>query len=216
MPARSIAKPFRRLLDSFVALLASTGIPPGLITTSSVLLYLWAAALFALGRFFLAGIAISFAGLCDLLDGPLARRQGRFTLFLLFLDSILDRYADLILFVGLLIFYARVNRFLDAVLVGFALAGSVMVSYTQARAESLIPSCTTGFWKRPQRVLVMIAGALLNQIPIALWVLAIGANATVIRRILYTRKRTAAPLLSSADIPAAADSAHGGAAPRGI
>jgi CDP-diacylglycerol---glycerol-3-phosphate 3-phosphatidyltransferase len=216
MRAQSIGTPFRRLLDKFVDLLASTSIPPGLITTASVVLYLWAAILFALGRFFAAGATIAIAGLCDLLDGPIARRQGRWTLFLVFLDSILDRYADLILFVGLMIFYARVNRFLDAGLVGAAMAGSVMVSYAQARAESLIERCTVGFWKRPQRVLVMIAGALFNRIPYALVILAIGTNYTVIHRILYTRKHTSATLRPLHEIrgATAADPAAGNAAPR--
>ena len=130
------------------------------------------------------------AGLCDLLDGPVARRQSRVSKFGAFLDSILDRYADLILFLGLLVYYAQVNRFLYAFLAGAAMAGSVMVSYAQARAESLVPTSEIGFFERPERLVLMILGALFNRMPIALWILAIGPNITVIHRILHTWKQT--------------------------
>jgi CDP-diacylglycerol--glycerol-3-phosphate 3-phosphatidyltransferase len=130
------------------------------------------------------------AGLCDLLDGPVARRQKRVSLFGGFLDSILDRYADLILFLGILVYYARVNRFMYAVLAGAAMAGAVMVSYAKARAESLVPKSEVGFWDRPERLTLMILGALVNRMPIALWILAIGPNFTVIHRILHTWKQT--------------------------
>ena len=100
------------------------------------------------------------AGLCDLLDGPVARLQKRVSLFGGFLDSILDRYADLILFLGLLVYYAHVNRFRYAVLAGAAMAGAVMVSYAKARANSLVPASEIGFWDRPERLVLMIVGAL--------------------------------------------------------
>lgn len=130
------------------------------------------------------------AGLCDLLDGPVARRQGRVSLFGAFLDSILDRYADLILFLGLLVYYSHVNRFGYAMLAGAAMAGSVMVSYAKARAESLVPTSEVGFWERPERLALMILGALTNRMDVALWILAIGPNITVIHRILHTWKET--------------------------
>ena len=130
------------------------------------------------------------AGLCDLLDGPVARRQNRVSLFGAFLDSILDRYADLILFLGLLVYYSHVNRFGYAMLAGAAMAGSVMVSYAKARAESLVPTSEVGFWERPERLVLMILGALTNRMDVVLWILAIGPNITVIHRILHTWKET--------------------------
>jgi CDP-diacylglycerol--glycerol-3-phosphate 3-phosphatidyltransferase len=133
------------------------------------------------------------AGLCDLLDGPVARRQKRVSMFGGFLDSILDRYADLILFLGVLVYYARVNRFLDAFVAGGAMAGAVMVSYAKARAESLVPKSEVGFWDRPERLVLMILGALVNRMPVALWILAIGSNITVIHRIVHTWKQTLKP-----------------------
>jgi CDP-diacylglycerol--glycerol-3-phosphate 3-phosphatidyltransferase len=187
---RIFARPYHWLVQRVVNAIASTGVHPGVFTTASVIAYLWACVLFASGKFPLAAVAMIVGGVCDLLDGPVAARQRRRTHFAQFLDSVLDRYADLIVFVGLLVYFARVNRFLDAIVTGAAMAGAVLASYAQARAESLIDSCNVGFWRRPERVILLILCALVNHVMFALWVLAIGANITVIHRILYTWKRT--------------------------
>lgn len=198
MLTRSIGRYFFWPLDRLAAIIAPTGVPPNVITWSALFLNLWAGILFASGRFAAAGGMMILAGLCDLLDGPVARRQNRVSIFGGFLDSILDRYADLILFLGLLVYYTRVNRFLYAVLVGTALAGAVMVSYAKARAESLVSNAGVGFWDRPERLALMILGALLNRMPVALWILAIGSNLTVIHRIVSTWKLTKdAPLVQA-------------------
>lgn len=186
-------------LDRFAALLSAARIPPNLITWSALVLNLWAAVLFAKGRFAAGGGIMALAGLCDLLDGPVARRQNRVSLFGGFLESILDRYADLILFLGLLVYYSHVNRFLEAMLVGASMAGAVMVSYAKARAESLVPPENVGFWERPERLILLILGAVTNRVHLVLWILAIGPNITVIHRILRTWKQTKdlAPLPAS-------------------
>jgi phosphatidylglycerophosphate synthase len=191
-------------INRLAALLAPTGIPPNVITWSALVANLWAGILFAAGRFTAAGGMMILAGLCDLLDGPVARRQNRVSLFGGFLDSILDRYADLMLFLGLLVYYIHLNRFRYAVLAGAAMAGAVMVSYAKARAESLVPAAEVGFWERPERLVLMILGALLSRMPVVLWILAIGPNITVIHRILHTWKQTRdgpaiAPALTDGD-----------------
>jgi CDP-diacylglycerol--glycerol-3-phosphate 3-phosphatidyltransferase len=107
-----------------------------------------------------------------------------------FLDSIFDRYADLILFLGLLVYYSHVNRFGYAMLAGAAMAGSVMVSYAKARAESLVPSSEVELWERPERLLLMILGALANRMHLVLWILAVVPNITVIQRIVRTWQQT--------------------------
>jgi CDP-diacylglycerol--glycerol-3-phosphate 3-phosphatidyltransferase len=204
MLTRTIGRLLTWPTDRLAVLLAPTGIPPNVITWSALVLNLWAGILFAAGRFAAAGGMMALAGLCDLLDGPVARRQHRVTLFGGFLDSILDRYADLILFLGLLVYYARVNRFMYAVLVGAAMAGAVMVSYAKARAESLVPKSEVGFWDRPERLVLMILGAVANRMPPVLWILAIGPNITVIHRILHTWNQTKAgqqPLPSETPAP---------------
>src|SRR5271168_3996859 len=190
MLTRTIGRLLVWPIERLAVPVAATGIPPNVITWSALILNLWAGILFASGRFASAGGMMILAGLCDLLDGPVARLQNRVSLFGGFLDSILDRYADLILFLGILVYYAQVNRFMYAVLAGAAMAGSVMVSYAKARAESLVPKAEVGFWDRPERLALMILGALVNRMPIALWILAIGSNITVIHRIVHTWKQT--------------------------
>jgi len=190
MLTRTIGRYLSWPVERLAAVVALTGIPPNVITWSALILNLWAGVLFAEGRFAAGGGLMILAGLCDLLDGPVARRQGRVSLFGGFLDSIFDRYADLILFLGLLVYYSSVNRFLYAVLAGAAMAGSVMVSYAKARAESLVPTSEVGFWERPERLVLMILGALTNRMDVVLWILAIGPNITVIHRILHTWKET--------------------------
>lgn len=197
---RYLSWPIARLAD----LLAGTGVPPNIITWSALVCNLWAGILFAAGRFAAAGGMMLLAGLCDLLDGPVARRQGRVSLFGGFLDSILDRYADLILFLGLLIYYVHVNRFTYAFLAGAAAAGAVMVSYAKARAESLVPGPGVGFWERPERLALMILGALVNRMPLALWILAIGPNITVIHNIVHAWQQTERGQLSLVDVHASA------------
>jgi CDP-diacylglycerol---glycerol-3-phosphate 3-phosphatidyltransferase len=190
MLTRSIGPYLSWPVDRLAFLLARTGIPPNVITWSALVLNLWAGILFAAGRFAAAAGLMILAGLCDLLDGPVARRQNRVSKFGGFLDSILDRYADLIIFLGVLVYYASVNRFLYVGLAGTAMAGSVLISYAKARAESLAPPSEVGFWDRPERLVLIILGALVDRMPLVLGILAIGTNITVIHRIYHTWKVT--------------------------
>lgn len=190
MLTRTIGRYLSWPIERLAFLLASTGIPPNVITWSALFLNLWACVFFAAGRFAAAAGMMALAGLGDLLDGPVARRQNRVSKFGGFLESILDRYADLMLFLGLLVYYVRVNRFSYAILAGVAMAGAVMVSYAKARAESLGPVSEVGFWERPERLVLMIVGAVANQMGLVLWILAIGPNITVVHRILHTWQQT--------------------------
>lgn len=183
---RAIGEGARWLLEKIVNGLAATGVNPNFLTFVGFLINLWAAVMFAGGLFFAAGLTMLFAGLFDMVDGRVARAQGRVTTFGAFFDSTIDRYSDLALFIGLLWHYAYIGRGRYAVLVGIAMAGSVMVSYSRARAESLIPSCKAGFFERPERIVLMIIGALADKMAPVLWLLAIGPNITVIHRIIHT------------------------------
>ena len=186
MLTRAIGEGCRWLLYKIVNALAATGVHPNVLTFVGLVINFWAAVLFAAGRFPAAGGVMLLAGVFDMVDGRVARAQGRVTKFGAFFDSVIDRYSDLVLFLGLLVYYARINRFSYAVLVGVAMAGSVMVSYTRARAESLTPECKAGFFERPERIVLMIIGALADKMAPALWLLAIGPNITVIHRIVHT------------------------------
>lgn len=183
---RTIGEGARWLLDKIVAGLAATGVNPNVLTFTGLVVNIWAAMLFGKGLFPAAGLVMIFAGLFDMVDGRVARAQGKVTKFGAYFDSVIDRYSDLALYLGLLWHYAGVGRGRYAILVGIAAAGSVMVSYTRARAESLIPSCKAGFWERPERIVLLILGALSNKMAPALWLLAIFPNITVIHRIVHT------------------------------
>jgi CDP-diacylglycerol---glycerol-3-phosphate 3-phosphatidyltransferase len=201
MLTRTIGHRLSWPVERLAALLARTGIPPNVITWSALVINLWAAVFFSVGRFRAGAGMMMLAGLGDLLDGPVARRQNRVSLFGGFLESILDRYADLMLFLGLLVYYVSVNRFLYVILACIAMAGAVMVSYAKARAESLVRAGDVGFWERPERLVLMILGGLVNRMPLVLWVLAIGANVTVVHRILRTWKQTKSAALQAGAVP---------------
>ena len=102
----------------------------------------------------------------------------------------LDRYSDLGLLVGLLVYYASINRFFYVVLTAIVMTGTVLISYARARAENTIPKCKVGFLERPERVVLIILGALGNRMAPVLWVLAVLSNITVISRIIYTWEET--------------------------
>ena len=186
----TLFRPFRWLLGHSAAGLGRAHIPASLLTSISFVLCIVAGVFFGLGQFPSAGLVLIPAAACDLLARPLAQRAPSINFFGAFLKSVLHRYADLALFMGLLVYYSTVNRFLYALLTGVAMAGAVMVSYSQARAESLIERCRVGFWERPERLGLMILGAVFNRVPIALLILAIGTNFTVIHRIYHTWKQT--------------------------
>ena len=178
------------LHDSLVRGLALTRIPPNFLTFFGLVGNAGAAVAFGYGEFFWAGLIILGAAIFDLSDGPVARITNRVSPFGGFFDSVIDRYSDLALYFGLLVYYARVNRFFYVVLTALAMTGSVMVSYVRARAESLIGSCKVGFLERPERIVLLIIGALFDRMAPVLWVIATISNITVIHRIVYTRQVT--------------------------
>jgi CDP-diacylglycerol--glycerol-3-phosphate 3-phosphatidyltransferase len=180
------------LLDRIVSALAATGINPNFLTFFGLLINFGAAAMFAIGRFQAGAIIIFIAGFFDMLDGQVARRQNRVTAFGAFYDSTLDRYADMALYMGLLVYYSVSGRTPYVALAAVATAGSVMVSYARARAESLIPLCKVGFMERPERLVLLIIGGLFNRMGPVLWVIACISSITVIHRIVYTWQETRA------------------------
>src|SRR6202789_2319134 len=188
------------LLDKIVHGLALSRIAPNILTFIGLVINIVAAFFFGhanatnSGRmFFYAGLVIFGAGLFDMVDGRVARRNNQVTGFGSFFDSVIDRYSDVVLFFGLLVYYGRINRFRYVVLVAFVMVTSLMVSYTRARAEALIGSCKVGFMERPERIVLIILGALFNHWGVmapVLWVLAILSTITVITRITYTYTNT--------------------------
>jgi CDP-diacylglycerol---glycerol-3-phosphate 3-phosphatidyltransferase len=147
---------------------------------------IWAAWLLSRGSFRWAGLVVIGAGLFDMVDGRVARATSQVTRFGGFFDSVIDRYSDLALYMGLLVYYASINRFFYIVLTAVVMTGSVMISYTRARAENAIPKCKVGFLERPERVVLIIIGALFDRMAAVLWVIAVLSNLTVVHRMIYT------------------------------
>ncbi|SRR5216684_696138 len=186
-----------KLLYAIVNRMALARISPNVLTFMGLVINVVAALLFgyATGEtqrrmFFYAGLVVFAAGFFDLVDGRVARASNQVTRFGGFFDSVLDRYSDAALFFGLLVFYARGNRFFYVVLTALVMISAIMVSYTRARAESLIGSCKVGFMERPERLVLIIIGALANRMAPVLWVIAALSTITVIHRMYYTWQQT--------------------------
>jgi len=176
----------KRILDSLVDWLAALRVKPNLLTLCGLFVNIFAAILFAKGLFLVAGLVVLFAGIFDMVDGEVARRTKTVTKFGAFFDSVIDRYSDVVLLLGLVIWYAKLNHMLYVALAALVLIGSLMTSYTRARAESLIPACKVGFLERPERIVLLIIGSLTDRMGAVLWVMAILSNWTVSQRIWYT------------------------------
>jgi len=183
---RAIGIVFGAAIDRIVRWLALSRIHPNVLTFLGLVINIVAAYLFAAGSFRWAGAVVIGAGLFDMVDGRVARETNRVTRFGGFFDSVLDRYSDLALLMGLLVYYASIDRYFYVVLTAIVMTGSVMVSYTRARAENTIPKCKVGFLERPERVVLLIIGALADRMAPVLWVIAVLSNLTVAHRMIYT------------------------------
>jgi CDP-diacylglycerol--glycerol-3-phosphate 3-phosphatidyltransferase len=175
-----------KIIVQIVRALALSRIHPNVLTFLGLLINAGAAVLLAFGQFFWAGVVIIGAGLFDMVDGRVARETNQVTRFGGFFDSVLDRYSDLALLMGLLVYYASINRNFYVVLTAIVMTASVMISYTRARAENTIPTCKVGFMERPERVVLLIIGCLFDRMAPVLWIIAVLGNLTVIHRMIYT------------------------------
>jgi len=190
-----------RIINGMVRGLATLGVPPNILTIIGVAINIFCGVLFAYGNFFGAGIVLIVANLFDMLDGNVARLTGRVTRYGGFLDSTLDRMSDMGAFLGIMVFYARLTEHhstMNVFLGGVGMIMSVLVSYATARSEALGVKANVGFLQRPERVVLLIIGALstwnwssqnwfANRMPQVLWVLAIGSLWTFIQRMRYIR-----------------------------
>ncbi len=197
----SIGRGAMRIINAMVRGLASASVHPNILTAIGVTINVGSGVLFGFGEFFLAGIVLIIANLFDMLDGNVARLTGNVTRFGGFLDSTLDRVSDIVVFLGIIVFYAGntpQHSILNVFLAGVGLMGSVMVSYTTSRAENAGIKSSVGFLQRPERIVLFIIGALstnwestnffANRMPQVLWVLAIGSFWTFLHRMFHTWK----------------------------
>ncbi len=193
----------RQLLDAIVRGVARIDSNPNHLTLFGLFINIGCACLYGYGHFFAAGLLMIVANLFDMVDGRVARLTNRVTRFGAFFDSVMDRYSDVIVLVGIMTFYARRTEHhstLYVALTGIALMGSVMVSYTRARAENLIHQCKVGFLERPERVVLIIIGSLteigpvghplLHKMQAVIWILAVLSHWTVTHRVYHTLRES--------------------------
>src|SRR4029077_3402457 len=151
----------RRHAEALMSALRRLPVTPNQITVIGVALTFVAAVLAAFGQLRWGGVVLAFAGTFDILDGALARSSGRAYPYGAFLDSTLDRYSEGAIYIGLAAYFASTSgplqRWLLSATVS-ALAGSFLVSYVRARAQSLVFTCETGLFARPERVLATVVG----------------------------------------------------------
>ncbi len=188
---RAIGMGCNAIIRLIVRGLALSKIHPNVLTFVGLLINIGAAALMARGSFRWAAVVVIAAAIFDMVDGRVARETNQVTKFGGFFDSVLDRYSDLALLMGLLVYYASINRYFYVVLTAVVMTGCVMVSYTRARAECIIPLCKVGFMERPERIVLLIIGALFDRMAPVLWVIAVLSNLTVVHRMIHTWQQTA-------------------------
>jgi CDP-diacylglycerol---glycerol-3-phosphate 3-phosphatidyltransferase len=198
---RGIGLVCNKLLLLIVRGLALSKIHPNVLTFIGLVINVFAASLLASGRFLAAALVIIGAGIFDMVDGRVARATNQVTRFGAFFDSVLDRYSDLALLMGLLVYYGNINRPFYVVLTAVVMTTSVMISYTRSRAENVIPLCKVGFLERPERVVLLIIGGLFDRMAPVLWVIAALGTITVIHRMMFTF--TAAKQLDEVSQPVA-------------
>ncbi len=179
-----------KIVTALVRPLHRLGVPPDLLTIMGLVTTLGAAGLLAFGHQRPGGVVIIPASLFDALDGALARLGGKTTPYGAFLDSTLDRWGEIALYLGLLYYYTQRAARMETILIYLTIAGSLMVSYTRARAEGLGIECRVGLFTRLERLVTLIAGLLLQLMPWALGVLALFTNLTAVQRLWHVRQAT--------------------------
>ncbi len=180
---------FKGVLDPIGAFLNRLGLMPNTVTLIGVAGSFVAAIFLARGSFLVGGLLTLAMGPIDALDGTMARLRGEPTDFGAFVDSVTDRYSELLVFGGLLCYFVRQGDALSATAVFAAAAGSVLVSYVKARAESLGFGAKLGLLTRMERYIVIVPSLVLGFPRIGIWIIAVLANLTALQRILHVRRQ---------------------------
>jgi len=174
--------PLRLIIRAAVAL----RIHPNVLTFVGVLINVAAASALGVGRFTTAGVIMIVANIFDFIDGKVAHETQLVSKFGGFWDSVIDRFSDIALFIGLIYLYSEHGRTDYVMITALAMLFSIMTSYARARAESLIPKCKVGFMERPERIVLFMIGAFTNRMAAVLWVILVLSIVTVADRIFYT------------------------------
>jgi CDP-diacylglycerol--glycerol-3-phosphate 3-phosphatidyltransferase len=180
---------FKGILDPLATFFNRLGIAPNTMTILGLLMNIGAAYLLSQGQMFWGGLLVLVGGPFDALDGTMARLRGEASDFGAFVDSVTDRYSELFILGGLSFYYTQQGDWLTVMACYVAAAGSVMVSYTKARADSLHFDANIGILTRVERYLVLAPLLLFNLPIIAIWVVAVFANVTALQRIWKVRRQ---------------------------
>jgi CDP-diacylglycerol--glycerol-3-phosphate 3-phosphatidyltransferase len=180
---------FKWFLDPLGKFFNSLGLTPNTMTILGLLGNSVGAYYLARGELFTGGILVLLMTPIDALDGTMARLRGESGDFGAFVDSVSDRYSELIIYGGLLYHFLSLGEPLGGLLVFGAAAGSVLVSYVKARAEGLGYEAKVGLLTRVERYLVLAPALLFNQLIIGLGIIALFANITALQRIWHGRRQ---------------------------
>jgi len=205
----ALRAPVYRILDPLTDWMVRRRVHPNLLTMLGFALTVVAGVFYAVDHVRTAGALVLLGGAFDVFDGRVARLSGLASKFGSFYDSTLDRISEVVVYLGLLSLYNRYQADLTMIdLILLATAGSLMVSYTRARAEALGLDCTVGFMQRPERIVLLGGGSLLfgsmwegKVISIVIIVIALLTNVTAVQRIVWVQRRASGVLL---DAPRAA------------
>lgn len=178
-------------LGQIAVWLERTGISPNALTLIGFFLTVVVAVVLGTGQLLWGGLLLIFAALFDTLDGALARHAGKTTIFGAFLDSVMDRFSESVTLVALIWYYSgQAEGRIPVVLLAVTIVGSLMVSYTRARAEAVNIECKEGFFQRTERIIVLILGLVTGWMLPVLWILAIFTNFTAVQRIYDVYRKT--------------------------
>ncbi|MFZ5918194.1 MAG: CDP-alcohol phosphatidyltransferase family protein [Chloroflexota bacterium] len=180
----------RGLVDPIATLLVRLGFTPNTLTLLGFLMNVTVAIILSQGEMRWGAVAFFIASAVDGLDGAVARKLGRVSRFGAFLDSTVDRLSEAAVFLGLLVWYTGQGARQEIVLIYATIVGSLMVSYSRARAEGLGLDCKVGLLTRMERAVVLFWGLLLQQVTITLWIMAVLSNFTALQRMLYVWRKS--------------------------
>ncbi len=183
----SIKNRFIQIIEPFIDLIVRFKVHPNHFTILGLLSTLVGAVFYAKHDIRIGGIFILFGGLCDIIDGKVARKTGLSSKFGALFDSSLDRYAEVFMFLGTAIYFVQRDHPITSIMVFLALGGSMMVSYVRARAEGLGYDCKIGIMQRPERIVYIGFSSLIHTylLEVVIWMIAILANFTAIQRMYH-------------------------------
>ena len=203
--SEQIKEHFVKAIAPFCKFLSGLGVSPNALSLAGLTLSMISGLIYASGSFFCAGVVLILAGTCDVLDGQIARLSGKISLFGAFLDSAIDRFSELFIFLGLAWHFSGLSAenpesalgSVVVLMIILALSGSFMVSYTRARAEGLDIDCRVGWMQRPERLALLILGSLLAGLPGighfimigTIFIIAALGNFTAVQRIIFVKNQ---------------------------